>query len=106
MIGFRRKFLTAWITVDTYIFKAFADEKGSAIGNLNDLLKNKAEIDNVHSVVEEKNAELACFESIKDFRLLDEFSIENGLLTPTLKVKRNVAMERFSDVIEEMYREG
>ena len=57
-------------------------------------------------MVEEKNTEFASFETIKDFRLLEEFSIENGLLTPTLKVKRNVAMERFADVIDSMYSES
>ena len=45
-------------------------------------------------------------ETIKKFRLLEEFSIENGMLTPTLKVKRNVAMDRFADVIDEMYVES
>ena len=80
-------------------------EQGIALEGLAELLKNSKINDLIRSVIEEKNTELASFETIKDFRLLDEFSIENGLLTPTLKVKRNVAMERFADVIQEMYRE-
>jgi long-chain acyl-CoA synthetase len=103
VIGDRQKYLTAVITIDADNVKAFAEEQGIATDNLDDLLKNEAVNDLIRSVVEEKNAELASFETIKDFRLLDEFSIENGLLTPTLKVKRNVAMERFANVIEEMY---
>jgi len=106
VIGDRQKYLTALITVDADNVTAFAEEKGIATDDFNELLKNKAVNDLIRSVVEEKNAELASFETIKDFRLLDEFSIENGLLTPTLKVKRNVAMERFADVIGEMYAES
>ncbi|MBD3855727.1 MAG: long-chain fatty acid--CoA ligase [Acidobacteria bacterium] len=103
VIGDRQKYLTALITIDADNVRAFAEEKGIATDNLDQLLKNEVVNDLIRSVVEEKNTELASFESIKDFRLLDEFSIENGLLTPTLKVKRNVAMEQFADVIEEMY---
>ncbi len=105
VIGDRQKYLTALITVDADNVKAFAEEKGIATDKLDEMLKNQQVKDLIRSVVEEKNTELASFETIKDFRLLDEFSIENGLLTPTLKVKRNVAMERFADVIAEMYRE-
>jgi len=106
VIGDRQKFLTALITIDADNVTAFAEDQGIATDNLDELLKNKAVNDLIQSVVEEKNAELASFETIKDFRLLAEFSIENGLLTPTLKVKRNVAMEQFADVIEEMYGEN
>ena len=103
VIGDRQKYLTALITIDADNVRAFAEKKGIATDNLDQLLMNREVNELIRSVVEEKNTELASFETIKDFRLLDEFSIENGLLTPTLKVKRNVAMEQFADVIEEMY---
>jgi long-chain acyl-CoA synthetase len=106
VIGDRQRYLTALITVDADNVKAFAEEQGIETTSFDELLKNQQVNDLIRSVVEEKNTELASFETIKDFRLLDEFSIENGLLTPTLKVKRNVAMERFADLIEEMYREA
>jgi long-chain acyl-CoA synthetase len=106
VIGDRRRYLTALVTVDEDNVKAFAEEHGVAFESFDDLLKNREINDLIRSVVEEKNTELASFETIKDFRLLKEFTIENGLLTPTLKVKRNVAMERFADVIEEMYKES
>jgi long-chain acyl-CoA synthetase len=105
VIGDRQKYLTALITVDADNIKAFAKERNIETTSLDDLLGHQDVNDLIRSVVEEKNTELASFETIKDFRLLDEFSIENGLLTPTLKVKRNVAMERFADVITDMYRE-
>jgi long-chain acyl-CoA synthetase len=106
VIGDRRKYLTALVTVDQENIAAYAAEHGISYDSANDLLENDEVNRLIHGVIEEKNAELASFETIKKFRLLEEFSIENGLLTPTLKVKRNVAMERFADVIEEMYAEA
>ena len=106
VIGDRRKYLTALITVDPENIKAYAAEHGIAGENLDELLAS-AEINTlIQSVVEEKNTHFASFETIKKFRLLEEFSIENGMLTPTLKVKRNIAMERFADVIDGMYAEA
>jgi long-chain acyl-CoA synthetase len=49
---------------------------------------------------------LAKYERIKKVALLEnEFTIEGGELTPTLKVKRRVIDEKYRDVIEELYRE-
>jgi long-chain acyl-CoA synthetase len=50
------------------------------------------------------NSNLASFETIKKFRIIpQDFMIEDGSLTPTLKVKRKVIMERYKDIINEMY---
>jgi long-chain acyl-CoA synthetase len=106
VIGDRRKYLTALITVDADNIKAYAAAHGFPSDNLDELLADRRVNDLVRSIVDEKNREFASFETIKDFRLLPEFSIENGLLTPTLKVKRNVAIERYADVIDEMYVEN
>ena len=106
VVGDRQKYLTALITVDPDNIQAFAAERGIGAENLEELMKND-EVDGlIEGVVEEKNRELASFETIKKFRLVDEFTIENDMLTPTMKVKRNVAMERYADRIEEMYKEN
>ena len=106
VIGDRRKYLTALITLDEANLRPWAEEQGIGEAALDELLNNDKVKALIAGVVEEKNTELASFETIKDFRVLEEFSIENGLLTPTLKVKRNVAMERFADVIDSMYQDG
>ncbi len=106
VIGDRRKYLTALVTVDENNVKAFAAANGIPGDNLDDLLANPKVVELIRSVIDEKNREFASFETIKDFRLLPEFSIENGLLTPTFKVKRNVALERFADLIDGMYTEN
>jgi long-chain acyl-CoA synthetase len=106
VIGDRRKYLTALITLDSDNITAFAAERGLPSEDFTKLLAAPEVFDLIRSIIDEKNREFASFETIKDFRLLPEFTIENGLLTPTLKVKRNIAMERFADVIDEMYSES
>jgi long-chain acyl-CoA synthetase len=47
---------------------------------------------------------LAGYEQIRDLRLLiEDFTLENGLLTPTLKVKRKEVERRFSQLVDDMY---
>lgn len=105
VVGDRQPYLVALVTVDPENIRDFADREGIDGGNLHDLMHDERVIRLIEREIEEKNAELASFETIKNFRLVDEFTIENGLLTPTMKVKRNVAMERYAEVIEGMYAE-
>ncbi|MCX5883597.1 MAG: long-chain fatty acid--CoA ligase, partial [Deltaproteobacteria bacterium] len=56
--------------------------------------------------IDAKNQQLARFETIKKYRILrNEFSQATGELTPSLKVKRNVVLERYAGLIEDMYAE-
>jgi len=58
----------------------------------------------IKNVIEEINKNLTLVEKIKNFTLLDEnFSIENGLLTPTMKVKRNKVIEKYKNILESFY---
>ena len=56
--------------------------------------------------MERANAELARYENIRMYHVLDrEFSIESGEVTPTMKLKRKVIEKNHSDVIEGFYKE-
>jgi len=58
----------------------------------------------VQEIVDRANAKLAPYETIKKFRVLTEdFTVENDLLTPTLKVKRRAVQKRYQTLIDEMY---
>ena len=103
VIGDRRRFLSALITVDPDNIRQYALDQGIPGDAVEDLIKDERIVRLIESEVAAKNSELASFETIKAFRLLDEFTIENELLTPTMKIKRNVALERFADQVEEMY---
>ncbi len=105
VIGDRQKFLSAVLTLDMDNVTEYARDNGISFEDPSELMANPIVHELIESVITEKNQDLASFETIKKFRVLDEFTIENGLLTPTMKVKRNVVMERFADVIDEMYAE-
>ena len=58
----------------------------------------------VQGYVDELNLQLNRWETIKKFELLDhDLSVETGELTPSMKVKRNVVEENYSDVIDKLY---
>lgn len=53
----------------------------------------------IEANVAAKNRELASFETIKEIRTVPEFTIENGQLTPTLKIKKNlVVVENWAEI--------
>lgn len=104
-IGDRKPYLVALITVDAENVQAYAQEQGIEGAGIAELMTDEKIVSLIDAELQEKNTELASYETIKKFRLVEEFTIENGLLTPTMKVKRNVAMERYEDLIEGMYGE-
>jgi long-chain acyl-CoA synthetase len=67
-----------------------------------------AETDQVREIVQKEldraNSNYAQVEQVKKFAILDhDLSIDSGELTPTLKVKRNVIYDKYSDLFESMY---
>jgi long-chain acyl-CoA synthetase len=66
-----------------------------------DFLHEKEKINNV---IEKINKKLTLLEKIKKIQLIDEnFSIENGLMTPTMKIKRKKVTEKYKNQLEELY---
>ena len=100
IIGDRRKFISALVTLDDEAVGAWAAESGIE-GPPRD---SPAVRELVQSVVDEVNRSLSSAEQVKKFMILPaDLSQETGELTPTLKVKRHVIMERYADVIDGMY---
>jgi long-chain acyl-CoA synthetase len=103
VIGDRRKYLTALITLDPDASKTFAADAGISNGKLH---QDKRLLDEIQRAVDATNAEVARVEQIKKFKVLDRnFSVETGELTPTLKVKRKIVNQNFASEIESMYVE-
>ena len=62
------------------------------------------EKEKINKVIEKINTKLTLLEKIKNIQLLDEnFSIENGLMTPTMKVKRKKVTEKYKNQLENLY---
>jgi long-chain acyl-CoA synthetase len=103
MYGDRRPYPVALITLDPEEIIPWAKEQG-----LPEDLAQLAETDEVSELVQREldraNSDYAQVEQIKKFTVLDhDLSIEEGELTPTLKVKRNVINERYADLFDSLY---
>lgn len=90
---------TALFALDAELLTAFAKKEGipaePSHPRINSVLQ---------SVVDQANAELAPFESIKTFRVAPgAFSVNGGELTASLKVKRQVVAQKYAPLIESMY---
>ncbi len=104
LIGDRRKFVSLLVVPAFGQLEAWAREQGLRWGDRSDLLKLPEVVKHVEEAIEAELSGLASFERPKKIALLeDEFSIQNGSLTPTLKVKRRVIQDRFKDVIDDLY---
>jgi long-chain acyl-CoA synthetase len=103
IVGDRRKFLVALIVPGADWLSRFATEKGLK-GAPTELVKEPAVVAEIERRLAAANKTLAKYETIKKFKLIaDEFSVENNLLTPTMKVRRKNVMERYGALIEALY---
>lgn len=103
VIGDRRPFLTALITLDEEKAPSFAAEHGIE-GGPGALAHHDRCLKEIQGAVEELNAGLAKVEGVKKFRVLErDFLQEENEITPTMKVKRKTINEIYADVIEDMY---
>jgi long-chain acyl-CoA synthetase len=104
LLGDRRPYVIGLLIPDFRAVEAEAKARGWPAATRRELL-DRPEVHALYqSEVDRLNADLARFEQIKRFALLDrELSQESGELTPSLKVKRRVIVERFAPVIEDLY---
>ncbi len=106
VIGDRRKYLTALLTIDPDQARRLAASRGWPEAT-SELSQHPGFEAYVRERVEQVNTQLARYESIKKFVLLpQDFSQETGEMTPTQKVKRKVVMEKFRAQIEGMYADA
>jgi long-chain acyl-CoA synthetase len=105
VIGDARPYCVALITLNKDEVLNFAKAKGlDTSKSYEEIINDPVIISEIQKVIDGVNSNLASFETIKKFRIIpQDFMIEDGSLTPTLKVKRKVIMERYKDIINEMY---
>ena len=106
VIGSERKNLAALIVPNFDALKAWASENGIDTDDLSAMLQTREVQRHIQSEIRSRLTDFADFEQVRRFTLLEkEFSQEEDEMTPTLKLKRNVIMERYADAIEGMYPE-
>jgi long-chain acyl-CoA synthetase len=106
LIGSERKFPAALIVPVWEQLESYCKLKGIEVKSRSELCSHPRIVDLMQRQIDALTPNLAKYERIKKVALLEnEFTIEGGELTPTLKVKRRVIDEKYRDVIEELYRE-
>ncbi len=104
LLGDRRPYVVCLIVPDFAALEAEAKNRDWTAPSRRALLDRPDVLALYQAEVDSMNADLAPFEQVKRFLLLDrELSQEAGELTPTLKVKRKVVMQAFAPAIEELY---
>jgi long-chain acyl-CoA synthetase len=104
LVGDRRRYCALIVVPAFGPLKSWANEARISWSTEADLVKNPDVIAHVEKELFATLSGFASFERPKKVTLIEEeFSVENGLLTPTLKVKRNVLREQFQDVIDALY---
>jgi long-chain acyl-CoA synthetase len=92
------------LTLNEAELRAQLKAEGISVAADEKLSLSPAVMRRVSNAVASVNSNLASYETIKNFAIIDEdFSIENGLLTPTLKMKRKIISARYAELIESLY---
>ena len=104
VVGPERKFAGALIVPAFENLKEWARNQQIDFRSNDDLLRNPAVLEMYKQVVEEYNLLFNHVEQVKKFELVpSEWTVDGGELTPTLKLKRKVIMEKYKDAIERIY---
>lgn len=104
VIGDERKFVSALIVPNFETLVAYAQEQKIAFETLEALVGNPHIHNLIFGRIELLQSQFTSYEKIKKITLLpNPFSVENGELTNTLKLRRKVILEKYADVIDRMY---
>jgi long-chain acyl-CoA synthetase len=103
VFGNERNFCVALITLDPDAIAGWAEENGVA-GDYAEIVASPQCEEMVGGYVDQLNAQLNRWETIKKWELLDhDLTVESGELTPSMKVKRNVVESNYADTIDAFY---
>jgi len=106
VVGEHQSFMGAIIVPDFEALKAYANENNISYESMDELIAHDS-VQNLYSMeIRGFSKELASHEKIRDFRLVpQEFTVDTGELTPTLKVKRRVIEDKYGHLIKEIFKE-
>jgi long-chain acyl-CoA synthetase len=104
VVGDKRKFLSAVVTLDEANIKNYADKNQIPYATISDLISHPDIKALVDSELKKKNKMLPSFETIKKVSIVPEFTIENAMMTPTFKLKKNIILKKHEQEIDAMYQ--
>jgi long-chain acyl-CoA synthetase len=105
VVGDQRPFIAALITLDEEALPQWLESKGKPKDQTAEQVKDDPELrEEIEAAVKDANRAVSQAESIKKFTILGtDFTEENGMLTPSLKLKRSVVMKEFDDEVDKLY---
>ena len=104
VVGESRKMPTALIQPNIEYITQWLDNKGIKTNSLQEACKEISLLEAIQKDIDEHNEKFGAWEQIKRFELIpEEWSIDEGHLTPTMELKRKVVKEKYNSIIEKMY---
>ncbi|BFO64250.1 long-chain fatty acid--CoA ligase [Chryseobacterium sp. KCF3-3] len=104
LIAEGRQFVSALIVPNFEFLQDYIKKNNIPFTNWEEAVKNEKIVHLYKEKIKELQDHLADYEKVKKFTLMPaEFDINTGEITPTLKVKRNVVIKKYADIIEKMY---
>jgi long-chain acyl-CoA synthetase len=104
VIGENRKYVSALIVPNYHYLKKWAEDKKIQYNSIEELISNPKVVEMVMQHVDSMQSHMAPFEQIKRIKLLpNHFSVMNGEVTNTMKVRRPVVAKRYASEIESLY---
>jgi long-chain acyl-CoA synthetase len=105
VVGDRQAHLMALIALDRDQIREWGRQEGVEFNSPEEVASHPRVVSLLKERIRQKNKELAAFEALRSFRILPhDLTVEKEELTPTLKLRRQVVMEHYKDLIEEMVR--
>ena len=105
VVGSGQRHLFALITLDQTRIKDLAAKQGITLSTADEISSHPWVRALITARIRERNKQLAPYETVRQFCILThDFTVEDEELTPTLKLRRQVILDRYKELIEEMYR--
>ncbi|WP_394421227.1 AMP-dependent synthetase/ligase [Tenacibaculum mesophilum] len=106
VIGEGEKMAAAFIQPNFEFVREWAIRHNITVGDNKDLVNNPKVIERIQEEVDYANTKFGKWETIKKFELTEEeWSIDGGQLTPTMKMKRNIIKEMYKDLYDKIYKD-
>ncbi len=104
LVGDRHKFASALISPNFAALEAWASQQGITAPTRRDLVADPRVVAHYQAIIDRVNEGLANFETIKRFYLVpDEWALDTGELTPSLKLKRRVILQKYATEVAALY---
>ena len=104
LVGDKHKFISVLLSPNFAALEDWARQQGITTLTRRDLVADPRVVAHYGEIVAKVNSTLAQFETMKRYRVVpDEWAIDTGELTPSMKLKRRVIMEQYAALIAALY---